>query len=347
MPVGNENVKQPIVVVVEKARAPTQKRYRQCRDSSTKTDVGERRVTFIAVKRVVIVGKIRDVEIDFAIAVVITHCDSHGGLLTSIVVQCKSRKIADILKRAIVFVAVQVLGDGIVGNSQVEPTVIVHVNEYRRKSIVALRVRNSSLYAHVGEGSVSVVVKQVIAFARQSAWPAHYFNSAKITEAWRKSARPGDRRMLRIKLCVARNEQIEEAVVIVVSPRRSGRPAPERDARFLRDISECAVMIVVVETVFAEVRYINVWPPVVVVVPHSYAEAPSFICHACFFCDIGECSVMVVVQQHRAWRGFLAFQRGESRAIQQVNVQPAVIVIIKQRHTGTRRLQNRLFFGSS
>src|SRR5258708_5862405 len=53
--------------------------------------------------------------------------------------------------------------------------------------------------------------------------------------------------MVLIKLYVARNEQIEEAVMVVVSPRRSGRPAAERDARFLRDIRECTVMIVVVE----------------------------------------------------------------------------------------------------
>src|SRR5258706_11406630 len=79
MPVGHENVEQPVVIVVEKARSPTQKRDRQCPDSSAKTDVGERRVAFIPIKRVVIVGKIRDVEINFTIAVVIAHCYSHGG----------------------------------------------------------------------------------------------------------------------------------------------------------------------------------------------------------------------------------------------------------------------------
>src|SRR5467141_4538938 len=114
MSVGDKYVEQPVVIVVEKARAPAKKRDRQCRDSSAKADVGERRVPFIPVKGVVIVGEIRDVKIDFAITVVIAHCDSHGGLLTSIVVQCKSRKITDILKRAIVLVSVEILRHGIV-----------------------------------------------------------------------------------------------------------------------------------------------------------------------------------------------------------------------------------------
>src|SRR5712692_11848576 len=100
--------------------------------------------------------------------------------------------------------------------------------------------------------------------------------------------------MIRIKLCIARNEQIEEAVMIVVSPRRSGRPAAERDARFLRDIGECAIVIVVVEPVFAEVRYINVWPPIIVVIPHGYAEAPAFVRNAGLFRNVSECAVMVV-----------------------------------------------------
>src|SRR5260370_37058626 len=98
MPVGHENVEQPIVVVIEKAGAPTQKRNRQCRDSRAKADVGERRVAYIPEKRVVIVGKIRDVEINFTITVVMAHCDSHGGLLASILTQSKSRHLASVFE---------------------------------------------------------------------------------------------------------------------------------------------------------------------------------------------------------------------------------------------------------
>ena len=93
-----------------------------------------------------------------------------------------------------------------------------------------------------------------------------------------------------------------------------------------------------VEPVFAEVRYINVWPPVIVVVPHGYAEAPAFVGDAGLFRNVSECAVMVVVQKHGARRCFLALQPGESRAIQEVNVQPAIGVVIEQRHAGSGRL---------
>ena len=135
--------------------------------------------------------------------------------------------------------------------------------------------------------------------------------------------------------------------MIVVSPCRSGRPAAERDARFFRHIGECTVVIVVVEPVLAEVRYINVRPPVVVVVSHDYTEAPAFVRDAGLFRNIRECAVMIVVQQHGARRRFLALQRGESRAIQQVNVQPAIVVVIEQRYAGSWRLENRPFLRRS
>ncbi len=130
MPVGDEYVEQPVVIVVEKARAPAQKRDRQCCDSSAKADVGKRRVAFIPVKRVVIVGKIRDVEIDFTIAVVVAHCDSHGGLLMPIVVQGKSREIADVFERPVVLVPVEILWYGIVRDRQIDPPVVIHVHKH-------------------------------------------------------------------------------------------------------------------------------------------------------------------------------------------------------------------------
>ncbi len=97
--------------------------------------------------------------------------------------------------------------------------------------------------------------------------------------------------------------------MIVVAPRRAGRPSPERHAGSFRDVGKRPVVIVMIETILPEVRYVNVRPTIVIEVPHCDAEPPSFIPYAGFGCDVGECSVMVVVQQHRTRRSFLAFQR--------------------------------------
>src|SRR5258708_28301538 len=127
---------------------------------------------------------------------------------------------------------------------------------------------------------------------------------------WNSSLARG-RRVIGIELRVARNKQIEIAIVIIVAPCSAGRPSPEGYTSSFRNVGKRAVAIVMIETILAEVRYVYVRPAIVIEVSDRHAEAPSFIGHASFFCNVGECSVMVVVQQHGAWRGFLAFQGWE------------------------------------
>src|SRR5262249_620744 len=105
-----------------------------------------------------------------------------------------------------------------------------------------------------------------------------------------------------------------------------------------------AVVIVVIQTVLAVIRHINVRPTVVVVISHGHAKSPSFICHTGLVRYIGECSIMIVVKEHRTRRALFAKKRRNSRTIQNVDVEPAVIVVIEQRHTRTRRFNNRRFF---
>ena len=58
--------------------------------------------------------------------------------------------------------------------------------------------------------------------------------------------------------------------------------------------------------------------------------------------DIGESSVVVVVKQRGMRRLFLAVQRIEGRAIDQVNVEPAVVVVIDQAHARAVGLDNEV-----
>ena len=90
MPVGEKKVEQPIVVVIQKPRTPAEERNRRVGDSRRVAHIGKTGVAIVAVERVVVVGKIRDAEIDFAIAVVIADRNSHRGLLATLVIQRKS-----------------------------------------------------------------------------------------------------------------------------------------------------------------------------------------------------------------------------------------------------------------
>src|SRR5258707_9360038 len=103
--------------------------------------------------------------------------------------------------------------------------------------------------------------------------------------------------MVGIELRITRHKKIEKAIVIVVAPGRASRPAAEGYASLFRNIGKCAVVIVVIQTILAKVRYVNVRPAVIVEVSDRNAETPPFIGNPGFLCHLGECSVMVVVEK--------------------------------------------------
>src|SRR5207244_12021490 len=64
MPIDDEDIEQSVVVIVQKTGAPAQKRDRRVGNPRGKAHVGEAGFPVIAVKGVVVIGKICDVQID-------------------------------------------------------------------------------------------------------------------------------------------------------------------------------------------------------------------------------------------------------------------------------------------
>src|SRR4029077_18363809 len=62
---------------------------------------------------------------------------------------------------------------------------------------------------------------------------------------------------------------------------------------------------------------------------------------------IGEGPVVIVVEQHGARGRFLALHRWNGGPIQEVDVEPSVIVKIKEGYSGSRRFNNRAFVRSA
>src|ERR1035438_2690045 len=87
------------------------------------------------------------------------------------------------------------------------------------------------------------------------------------------------RLMLGIPLAVVGDEEIQQAVVVVVEPARRDRPHlpalqhGAADARFRRYVAERAIAVVVEELIPVDVGEINVGPAVVIVVAHRHAHA--------------------------------------------------------------------------
>src|SRR5579862_2567165 len=127
----------------------------------------------------------------------------------------------------------------------------------------------------------------MIGLTDESERPAKNRNATELARIRRNGADTVHRRMIGIEFDVAGNEEIQQAVAVVITPRGAGGPAAERDTRFFGDVGERAVVIVVVEAILAEVRDVDVWPAVVVVIRHGDAEAPAFVRDSRLFGDIG------------------------------------------------------------
>src|SRR5438552_3913464 len=242
-------------------------------------------------------------------------------------------------------IPVEIVWRRIVCDQEVDPTVVVHVDKNRCKSKIRGCIGDASFFADVGECAVAVVVEETISLARYSARPAHHVHPAKLTRIRGKSALARARRMIRIELHVAGNKQIKQAVVIVVAPCWPGRPPAERDAGFFRDVGKRSVVIVVVEAILSVVRNVNVGPTIVVVIADSDAEAPAFVRHASLVGYVRKRSIGIIVKEHRSWRRLFSKQGGDGRAIQNVNVEPAVVVVVEQCHAGTGRLDDHALIG--
>ncbi len=98
-------------------------------------------------------------------------------------------------------------------------------------------------------------------------------------------------------------------------------------------------VIVVVQPVLTVVRHVQIFPAVVVVIAHAHALAPTARREPSLHRHVGERAVMIVVVQMigRRLSRRKSFQR---RAVDQKNIRPPVVVIVKNRHARASRFDD-------
>ena len=101
-------------------------------------------------------------------------------------------------------------------------------------------------------------------------------------------------------------------------------------------------MVVVVEPVLSVVAHKEIGPAVVVVVGNRAAIAPAVVGHAGLGAHIGKGSVVVVVKQRGVRRLLLAVKRVECRAVDEVDIEPAVVVVVDQADAGSVGLNDEV-----
>ena len=147
-----------------------------------------------------------------------------------------------------------------------------------------------------------------------------------------------------LPFAVVRYEQVQAAVVIVVEPSGGYRPhllaVQHRPAHsgLVGDVRKGAVAVVMKELVLGDIGDEDVRPPIVVVISHRDADAVSLALDSGLLGNIREGTVAIVVEQPVPILGRLFLQRRNGRAVDEVNVQVPVVVVIEKRHAGEHGL---------
>src|SRR5579864_8478694 len=119
MSISDENIEQAVIVEVQKTCSPFQKRNCRLDQSRLIGDVGEYSVSLILEEHAVVVGKIRNVEIDFPVAVVVADADAHRRHRPAIFCERKTREVSVLFEGSIVTIVVKKVRSGIIRDQRV------------------------------------------------------------------------------------------------------------------------------------------------------------------------------------------------------------------------------------
>ena len=150
------------------------------------------------------------------------------------------------------------------------------------------------------------------------------------------------RQIIEMKIDVIGDHQVEIAVAVVVGKGRAGGEAAIAHPRLLGHVSKSAVAIVAIKHVPAQAGDVNIWPAIIVVVAHRAAHGKTGIAHAGLIGHIGERAIVIVVIKRAA--GFFALQgHGHRGRVCEINVQPAVAVVVNEQNPAAHALHNEFF----
>src|ERR1700694_1985898 len=131
------------------------------------------------------------------------------------------------------------------------------------------------------------------------------------------------------KLNKLADEKVQFAIVVIVEPNGAGGPSGGGYTGFFSDIRECAVTIVVVENVSAILRNVDVRIPISIVVANGHTLAVSAAASSSFDGHVGKRPVAIVVVE-RVTQGRIGIEKITLPAVHQVDVHPAVVIVVKK-----------------
>ena len=268
------------------------------------------------------------------VAVVVARVGAHPRLGPRIAVHRDTGDEPDALEAAVPQVAIQEVGVRVVGDEQIDETVVVVVGRHDAEAVGAGRIGEPVGRGRFHEAAVPDVLEEQIGLAGK---PRRADHDARPVAPDERPLRAHDRVPGRID--VARDIQVQVAVRIRVEKGAAGAPAAGRDTRARGDFIEGAVATVAEQEVRPPVGDVEIETPVVVDIPGAHAVAPGRAVHARLLRHVFEFPSSKVAVEGVPVRDALACRR-ELGGRRQIDVQSSVAVVVEQRDAAAARFQN-------
>ncbi len=282
-----------------------------------------------------VLGEVSLDDIEAPLHAEIADAKAHAGLLHPIFTQGHSAVDALLAEGSVAIIAEEQTRRGIAGDIDVRPSVVIEIRGNCGQSVASLGPADAGCGRDIGEGAIAIIAIERMAPVGQALGTAAHRHALVIAACAGARAR----HRLCIEDKIVRHEQVELAIPIVIEKSATGAKARLRihQSRCLGDVGEGAIAVVVIQRVLAPVSNEEVFKPVVVIIPDCHSVGESCAKQSGLPGHVGEGSVPVIFIQAVGGGGR---RIGETRAREHQDVQPAIIVIVKEGGAAAHALED-------
>src|SRR5882672_10229956 len=261
---------------------------------------------------------------------------SHRALFLSFPAERRARKQAHLFECAVMFVVIEIIGTCVVSYVQVGPAVIVVVSPGGSQAVVFREVADSCLLGNVLKCPIAAIVEKEVRLALHSPWPALHQETL-VAAIMLVAAR--FRKFVDVYVNIARHEQIDKTISIVVCPSCACCQPIYLQSSALGHVFEFAVAQVAIKRSSSVPGHKQIQSSVIIEVRDRDPHAPTLAGQAGLLCDVREMKIRILVIERDQQVATLpkAIHR---RSVYHHDVQLAVVVAIEESYATAHGLED-------
>ena len=269
VPVDRREIEMPIQIHIEKRAPEAEAHARRRADAGLRRHILETALAAGPIDRHHLFVEVGDRDAHDARIVEIGRIDAHTGARLAVFAESHAGLHGDILERSVALIAIELVRLRIVRDEKIRPAVAI-VIEHRDAERFRRGVEDSALRRHVLKRAVAAIVKEPAGGTMERLGRA---------VGLVLSIHAAEHIMLGRPLHVVADEQIEQAIAIVIEPQRGcAQAAAAAQPGLVRDVDERAFAGVLKEPVLPDAGDQNIGETVVVVIRHGHAQAVHLDC---------------------------------------------------------------------